>query len=129
MSTTSSSSSAAVGSILTATDFSLNATFGVDWALEIASAHQAHIDLVHALMLPGPQASYGAAPPDYSKALEMAALSKLEAEAARIEARGVEVTPDLRIGLPSQAVIEAAGCRPSQGHPASPLAPGGIFSR
>lgn len=98
----------APGTVLAVTDFSDNAASGLDWAVEIARGRKCRLDLVHALQLPGPLTDFLVSPPDASEQLEIAALRRLEQEASRLEAKGVEVVPDLRIGLPSQAILEAA---------------------
>jgi len=94
--------------LLAATDFSETAAAGLDWAVEIASRHGARIYLVHALQLPGATTDFIVSPPDWSEAIQAAALRRLEAEAARVADRGVEVTTDLRLGAAAEAILEAA---------------------
>ena len=47
-----------LGTILVATDFSEAAEAGLDWAVDLAKAHDARIDLVHALMMPNEMGAY-----------------------------------------------------------------------
>ncbi len=95
-------------SLLVATDFSETAEAALDWATDIALAHDASIDLVHTLLLPNQMGDYLPSPPDMSAELQQAALLRLDQSAGRARDRGVEVTPELRLGLPSQAILAAA---------------------
>ncbi len=97
-----------LSTILAATDFSETAEAGLDWAIDLAKAHGARIDLVHALMMPNQMGDYLPSPPDMSEQLRQAALARLDESAARARDRGVEVQPELLLGLPSQAILEAA---------------------
>jgi nucleotide-binding universal stress UspA family protein len=97
-----------IKTILVATDFSPTARAGVDWAIEVASEHDASIRLVHGLLLAHRMTDYVPAPPDFTEALQAAAAARLEEVCQRVRKAGVEVSSDLRLGLPSQAILEAA---------------------
>jgi nucleotide-binding universal stress UspA family protein len=97
-----------IRSVLVATDFSQTARTGVDWAIEIASDHGARIRLVHGLLLANRMTDYVPAPPDFTEALQAAAAARLEEVCERVRGAGIEVSSDLRLGLPSQAILEAA---------------------
>lgn len=94
--------------ILVATDFSETADAGIGWAVRLAKSHGARIDLVHALLPPSHMADFLPSPPDLSAELQEAALSRLEETAEGVRASGVETEVDLRLGLPSEAIVEAA---------------------
>jgi nucleotide-binding universal stress UspA family protein len=94
--------------LIAATDFSPTAAAGLDWAVEIAARHGARVFLVHALQLPGATTDFIVSPPDWSEAIQAAALRRLEEEAARVADRGVEVVTDLRLGAAAQAILDAA---------------------
>ena len=94
--------------MLVATDFSPTAKAGVDWAIEIAREHGARIRLVHGLLLANRMTDYVPAPPDFTEALQSAAAARLGEVCDRVRNAGVEVSSDLRLGLPSQAILEAA---------------------
>ena len=94
-------------SVLVATDFSPTAKAGVDWAIEIAREHGARIRLVHGLLLANRMTDYVPAPPDFTEALQAAAAARLEEVCDRVRGAGLEVSSDLRLGLPSQAILEA----------------------
>ncbi len=95
--------------ILVATDFSETAHCGLDWAIELARAHGATIDLVHALPLLTRSADYLPQPPDMNAELSAAALNQLDEAAAQARARGIEIRTKLITGLPSESIVEAAG--------------------
>ncbi|MEE8138385.1 MAG: universal stress protein [Thermoanaerobaculia bacterium] len=97
-----------IRSILVATDFSDTSQAGVDWAVEIARAHGARIFLVHGLLLPGRTTDFAPSPPDFTEALQEAASGRLNESAEKVRASGIKVATDLRLGLPSQAILEAA---------------------
>jgi nucleotide-binding universal stress UspA family protein len=96
-----------IKSVLVATDFSETARAGVDWAIEIARDHGARIRLVHGLLLAHRMTDYVPAPPDFTEALQAAAAARLEEVCDRVRQAGIEVSSDLRLGLPSQAILEA----------------------
>ena len=100
--------SEAIRTILVATDFSKTSRTGVDWAIEIASEHEAAIRLVHGLLLAHRMTDYVPAPPDFTEALQAAAAARLEEACERARKAGLDVSSDLRLGLPSQAILEAA---------------------
>jgi nucleotide-binding universal stress UspA family protein len=97
-----------IRSVLVATDFSPTARAGVDWAMEIARDHGARIRLVHGLLLANRMTDYVPAPPDFTEALQSAAAARLEEVCDLVRQAGIEVSSDLRLGLPSQAILEAA---------------------
>ncbi len=97
-----------LGTILVATDFSDTAEAGLDWAIDLAKAHGARIDLVHALMMPNQMGAYLPSPEDMNEQLRQAALGRLDESAVRVRDAGVEVQPELLLGLPSQTILEAA---------------------
>lgn len=94
--------------ILAATDFSGTAQAGIDWAVEIAKANSARIELIHALLVPSRATDFVPSPPDFTEALQEAASGRLNAITEKVRELGVEVTPDLRLGVPSQVILEAA---------------------
>lgn len=96
-----------IDTILVATDFSRTAESGLDWAIEIAKVHRASIELVHALLFPNQMGDYLPSPPDMSEELRKAALGRLDESAGRAREEGIEVRPELLLGLPSQAILEA----------------------
>ena len=96
-----------IRNVLVATDFSPTARAGVDWAIEIARDHGARIRLVHGLLLANRMTDYVPAPPDFTEAIQAAAAARLEEVCDRVRNAGVEVSSDLRLGLPSQAITEA----------------------
>jgi nucleotide-binding universal stress UspA family protein len=96
-----------IRNILVATDFSPTARAGVDWAIEVASDHGASIRLIHGLLLASRMTDYVPAPPDFTEALQAAAAARLEEVCDRVRGAGLEVSSDLRLGLPSQAILEA----------------------
>ncbi len=95
--------------LLVATDFSDTAQAAVAWAVEIARGHGAKVTLVHAVDLPGPVADYGLVPKDVSAELQEAALARLGEAEEPIRQAGVETASHLLLGLPSVAILEAAG--------------------
>lgn len=97
-----------IRTVLVATDFSNTAQAGIDWAVELARTHQAQIVLVHGVMLPNRATDFVPSPPDLTEKLQEAASGRLNEAAERASGRGAEVITDLRIGLPSQAILEAA---------------------
>ncbi len=94
--------------ILVATDFSDTAESGVDWAAKVAFDHGAKLRLVHGLLLPSPTTHFVATSPVFSEELQRAALERLDQAGERARMWGVEVNTDLRLGLPSQVILEAA---------------------
>ncbi len=94
--------------LLVATDFSDTARAGVDWAIEIARRHGARIRLVHGLLPAHRMTDFVPAPPDFTEALQSAAASRLDDAAQRVRNAGIGVDTDLRLGLASQAILEAA---------------------
>lgn len=95
-------------SLLVATDFSHTSQAGLDWATELARQHGARIELVHALLVPNPATDFVPSPPDYTEALQEAATARLNELANRVQTGDVEVVPQLRLGVPSQVILQAA---------------------
>lgn len=95
-------------SILVATDFSQTAQAGIDWAVLLATSHGARIELIHALLVPNRATDFVPSPPDFTEALQEAASGKLNEAAEAIRAKGVEVDSHLRLGVPSQVLLQAA---------------------
>ena len=94
--------------ILAATDFSSPARAGVDWAIELAVTHGARIKLVHALLVPSRATDFVPSPPDFTEALQEAASGKLNEITTRVRKKGVEVTAELKLGVPSQVILDTA---------------------
>ncbi len=94
--------------ILAATDFSSTASAGVDWATELAVTHGASINLVHALLVPSRATDFVPSPPDFTEALQEAASGKLNEITSRVRQRGAEVTAELKLGVPSQVILDTA---------------------
>jgi nucleotide-binding universal stress UspA family protein len=100
--------SAGPPSVLVATDFSPTADLALDWGIEVAAAHGGDLHIVHALHLHGPLTDFIPSPPDFDEHLQGIAVGKLDELAARAHERGVAATPHLELGLPSEAIVEAA---------------------
>ncbi len=94
--------------ILAATDFSETAQAGIEWAIEVAKSHGARIDLVHGLPLPNRATDFVPSPPDYTEALQEAASGRLNQAVETVRSAGIAVAGDLRLGVPSQAILLAA---------------------
>lgn len=94
--------------ILVATDFSDTAAAATDWAIEIARECEARIVLVHGLPLHGPVTDFLPSPPDLEEHLQGVAVERLGELAAELSERGVEVEPQLAIGIPSEAIVRVA---------------------
>ncbi|MEM7048642.1 MAG: universal stress protein [Acidobacteriota bacterium] len=88
--------------IAVGTDFSPSAEAAVAWGCELADALHGRLRLVHVLTLPSQVASYLPASGDYSQELQAAAMGRLEKAAQGLG----EVDLDLRIGTPSQGLLE-----------------------
>ena len=95
-------------SILAATDFSETAQAGIDWSVEIARTHNARIELIHGLLMPNQMTDFVPSPPDFSDELQEAALGRLNEAVDQARTGGVEVGSHLRLGLPSEVILEAA---------------------
>lgn len=98
--------------ILVATDFSDTARAGLDWSIEIARTHGASIRLVHGLLLANRMTDFVPSPPDLTENLQEAASGRLNEAAEPARRAGIEITTELVLGLPSQAILEAAEERP-----------------
>ena len=94
--------------ILVATDFSDTAASGFEWAVELARTHRAELILVHGLLLPSQATDFLPSPPDYSEEIKAAARSRLQRTAEAARERGLEVSSELRLGIPSETILEAA---------------------
>jgi nucleotide-binding universal stress UspA family protein len=94
--------------ILAATDFSSTARAGVDWATELAQAHGARIELVHSLLVPSRATDFVPSPPDFTEALQEAASGRLNEITDYVRGKGVEVSAELKLGVPSQVILETA---------------------
>lgn len=94
--------------ILAATDFSSTAKAGVDWAIELALAHGARIDLVHSLLVPSRATDFVPSPPDFTEALQEAASGRLNEITTLVREKGVEVSSELKLGVPSQVILDTA---------------------
>jgi len=101
-------SSIKLQTILVATDFSETSATGVDWAIELARTHGARIELIHALLVPSRATDFVPSPPDPTEELQAAASARLNEITQRVSDLGIEVASDLRLGIPSQIIIEAA---------------------
>lgn len=102
-----------LNTILVATDFSETAEAGLDWAVDMAKAHGASIDLVHALVMPYEAGDYTPSSHHMTEELQRAALTRLDESAGRARDRGIEVKPELLLGLPSRSILEAATSTPA----------------
>lgn len=94
--------------LLVATDFSETARSGLDWALEVARTHDAAIDLVHALLVPNRATDFVPSPPDFSESLQEAAAGRLTEVTEEVRQQGVEINSELRLGVASQVILQAA---------------------
>jgi nucleotide-binding universal stress UspA family protein len=99
--------------IVAATDFSPAAATAVGWAVEIARPLGARIELVHALTLPLPTEDMVRPGPDFLDQLERAATETLGDEVRKLRAQGIDVTPILRLGQPSQVIVDLAQALPA----------------
>jgi nucleotide-binding universal stress UspA family protein len=99
--------------ILVATDFSETAEASLDWAIDLAKRHGASIDLVHSLALPNEVSDYIPSSHSMTEELQRAALNRLDESASRARNQGVEVKPELLLGLPSRNILEAAETDPA----------------
>lgn len=96
--------------VLVATDFSTTAGAAVAWAAEVAKPHGATVRLVHALTLPTPVPGYVLADgTEFGQELRAAAQARLDQAADELVAGDTPVETDLRLGIPSQAILAAAG--------------------
>ncbi|MFO0828226.1 MAG: universal stress protein [Phycisphaerales bacterium] len=88
--------------IVVSTDFSNPARRAIEWAIAIASAHQARIVLVHAMPVHAPGGA------DFERAMHDATIRKLrEASEPIVEAK-LAMTTDCRIGKPYSVICDAA---------------------
>ncbi len=94
--------------VLAATDFSDSAAAGVRWAGEIARARGARLHLVHGLMLPNLMADYIPSPPDLTEEIQAAAVARLDESANEVRDSGLDVSTALKLGIPSQSILEEA---------------------
>lgn len=101
------SSMGSTESILVATDFSATAQAGVEWAMEIARNHDARLTLVHALLLPNRATDFVPTESGITDALWQAAQRRMDEAAATVRESGLDVTAEVRLGLSSEALLEA----------------------
>ena len=94
--------------ILAATDFSATANLALAWAEEIARAHGACVEIVHALNLPLLVPEMAAPTAEFLDAVEQAAERTLREAVGRIRGGGCEVKARLVPGQPSQVVLDVA---------------------
>jgi len=94
--------------ILVATDFSATANLALSWAEEIARAHGACIEIVHALNLPLLMPEMAAPTAEFLDEVEQAAERTLREAVGRIKGGGCEVKARLVPGQPSQVVLDVA---------------------
>ncbi len=94
--------------LLVATDFSKTAQAGLAWAVELATTHGASIDLVHALLVPNRATDFVPSPPDFTEALQEAASDRLTEVTETVRETGVSIHSELRLGVPSQVIVQAA---------------------
>ena len=94
--------------ILAATDFSETAATGVDWAIELSKNHGARLELVHALLVPSRATDFVPSPPDPTEELQAAASARLNEITIKAREMGIEVGSELKLGIPSQIIIETA---------------------
>ncbi len=97
-----------IETILVATDFSDTASAGVDWAIELAGNLGARIELIHALLVPSRATDFVPSPPDFTEALQEAASGRLNEITRRVKEQDIEVTAELKLGVPSQVILDAA---------------------
>jgi nucleotide-binding universal stress UspA family protein len=92
-----------IGTVIVATDFSDCARRALDWAVALSSACGARVVLVHAI------SPYATSLPVHLQAqISETADCWLEAEAERVRASGVALTPARGIGAPWEIVAEQA---------------------
>lgn len=97
-----------INTILVATDFSPTSEVGLAWASGLAAVHKARIHIVHGLLLPGQMTDYLPSPPDLGTEIRGAAIKRLDEISDRVSAADLEVTSELRLGVPSQVIVESA---------------------
>ena len=97
-----------IQTILVATDFSDTANAGLDWAIELAIPLGARIELIHALLVPSRATDFVPSPPDFTEALQEAASGRLNEITDRVKEMGIEVTAELKLGVPSQVILDSA---------------------
>lgn len=100
-----------VSTILAATDFSKNAGVAIDWACEIAKAHDARLVLFHALMppvLPTAAPEFVPLPPDVYEAQQEHVKTLIEEQASSLRAAGVKVEPRVQMGHAAPTIVAGA---------------------
>jgi nucleotide-binding universal stress UspA family protein len=97
-----------VRTIFCATDFSDASEAAVDWAAELALAHDATLLLVHAVALIVPPVDFVAAPPaDMSLELQEAGRKRLETTRQRLLEREVKAEARLLVGTAGLALVDS----------------------
>ena len=97
-----------IRTILVATDFSDTAAAGVDWAVELAGVLEARIEHIHALLEPSRATDFVPSPPDFTEAQQEAASGRLNEITAKVEEMDIEVASELKLGVPSQVILDTA---------------------
>ncbi len=102
-----------IETLLVATDFSEHANRAIDWARQIARAHDARLILFHALEPPVPAAAaapeFVVVPPEIYEQQQEYARTRLEEEAATCRHGGTKTEAHLEIGPPASVLVDAAG--------------------
>jgi len=98
-------------SVLVATDFSESADGAVDWAAELARQHGAHLFLIHAAMPPMPAMAapeFVPLPPAAYEADRERVQIELNARAAALREKGIEVDAEARAGAALDVILAVA---------------------
>jgi nucleotide-binding universal stress UspA family protein len=93
--------------ILAATDFSPTGQACIEWAIEIAREHGGRLDLVHTLVLPNRATDFVPVEPGITDSLWQAAQTRMDETVANVRDKGVEASAEVRLGIPSEAILEA----------------------
>ncbi len=100
-----------VNTVLAATDFSKNAGVALDWACEIAKAHDARLVLFHAFMppvLPTAAPEFVPLPADVYEAQQEHVKELIEEQAAARRASGVKIEPRIQMGHAAPTIVAGA---------------------
>lgn len=96
------------GTVVAATDLSETANAGVRWAVHVARDKGLELHLIHALNLAGWAMDYGELAAKVPVQLEDAARQHLDRIARETQQLGVATTWQVRIGQPSEIIVEEA---------------------
>jgi nucleotide-binding universal stress UspA family protein len=96
------------GTVVAATDLSETANAGVRWAVHVARDKGLELHLIHALNLAGWATDYGELEAKVPVQLEDAARQHLDRIARETQQLGVTTTWQVRIGQPSEIIVEEA---------------------